>query len=482
MSVLGHLEPKKVFEFFEGLSQVPRGTFDTDKISDYCVAFAKERGLEYIQDEVGNVIIKKPGTEGYEASEPIILQGHLDMVCEKHPDSPHDFKKDGLELRVEDGFVKANQTTLGADNGIAVAMTMAILDSTDIPHPPIEALFTIDEEIGMGGAHAVDLYQLKGNKLINIDSEEEGILTAGCAGGIQYETITPFDKEEKEGVLVTIRIHGLAGGHSGIEIHTQRGNGHKMMARLLRHLALEETYQLCSFEGGSKDNVISRDTTAKLLVKDLETANKVVDVTNKMKEIWDHEFMGEEPGLVVDTAVEEGQFSVMTADSTKRIVQLLLTLPNGLIEYSRKIAGIVETSLNIGVVETREDSLRTGHLLRSSVESRKTQLKEEMDLCAEAAGGTGHAISEYPAWQYNLNSELRDRMVSTYKELYGEEPEVSIVHAGLECGLFLGKRGDLDCVSFGPSMFEVHSYNERLSIESTQRTFEYLKAILKNSK
>lgn len=482
MSVLGHLEPKKVFEFFEGLSQVPRGTFDTDRISDYCVAFAKERGLEYVQDEVGNVVIKKPGTAGYESAEPVILQGHLDMVCEKHPDSSHDFKKDGLQLRVEDGFVKATNTTLGADNGIAVAMTMAILDSDDIPHPPIEALFTIDEEIGMGGAHAIDLHQFKGRKLINIDSEDEGILTAGCAGGIQYETHTPIEKEEMSGTLVSIRIHGLCGGHSGIEIHQQRGNAHKMMARFLRHISLELDYNLMSFDGGSKDNVISMDTTAKILVANEEIAKKVVEKAVEMKAIWDHEFMGEEPGLTVDTTVESGNFQVMTKDSTKRVIQLLMTIPNGMIEYSRKLSGIVETSLNIGVVETKEDMVRTAHLLRSSVESRKHQLKEEMQLCAEAAGGKGVALSEYPAWQYNLNSELRDLMVDTYKELYGSEPEVSVVHAGLECGLFLGKRGDLDCVSFGPSMYEVHSYNERLSIESTQRTFEYLKAILKNSK
>lgn len=482
MAVLENLEPRKVFHFFEEMCQIPHGTFDTKRISDYCVAFAKERGLEVIQDEANNVIIRKPGTAGYEESEPVIIQGHIDMVCEKTADSKHDFKTDGLDLYVEDGYLKARDTTLGGDDGIAVAMAMALLDSDDIPHPPIEALFTVDEEDGMGGAHAIDLTQLKGRKLINLDSEEEGILTTGCAGGIQYVTEIPVEREVRDGSLVKIRIHGLLGGHSGAEIHKQRGNSHKMMGRLLYHIAREIPFRLVSVGGGSKDNVIALDTSAELLA-DKEQASAILDMANDMAAIWKAEFMGEEPGLTVDTEVSKvSGCRAFGEASTEHVITYLELCPNGLVEFSRKLEGVVETSLNTGVVETKEDCVRTVCMIRSSVESRKHQLKEQMELCAKASGGAGRVVGEYPAWQYDPDSELRRIMVDTYRELYGSEPVVSVIHAGLECGLFLGKRSDLDCVSCGPNVLDVHSVNEKLEIASTQRSWDYLKAILKNCK
>lgn len=482
MAVLENQEPRKVFHFFEEMCQIPHGTFDTKRISDYCVAFAKERGLEVIQDEANNVIIRKPGTAGYEESEPVIIQGHIDMVCEKTADSKHDFKTDGLDLYVEDGYLKARDTTLGGDDGIAVAMAMALLDSDDIPHPPIEALFTVDEEDGMGGAHAIDLTQLKGRKLINLDSEEEGILTTGCAGGIQYVTEIPVEREVRDGSLVKIRIHGLLGGHSGAEIHKQRGNSHKMMGRLLYHIAREIPFCLVSVGGGSKDNVIALDTSAELLA-DKEQASAILDMANDMAAIWKAEFMGEEPGLTVDTEVSKvSGCRAFSEASTEHVITYLELCPNGLVEFSRKLEGVVETSLNTGVVETKEDCVRTVCMIRSSVESRKHQLKEQMELCAKASGGAGRVVGEYPAWQYDPDSELRRIMVDTYRELYGSEPVVSVIHAGLECGLFLGKRSDLDCVSCGPNVLDVHSVNEKLEIASTQRSWDYLKAILKNCK
>ncbi len=482
MAVLENQEPRKVFHFFEEMCQIPHGTFDTKRISDYCVAFAKERGLEVIQDEANNVIIRKPGTAGYEESEPVIIQGHIDMVCEKTADSKHDFKTDGLDLYVEDGYLKARDTTLGGDDGIAVAMAMALLDSDDIPHPPIEALFTVDEEDGMGGAHAIDLTQLKGRKLINLDSEEEGILTTGCAGGIQYVTEIPVEREVRDGSLVKIRIHGLLGGHSGAEIHKQRGNSHKMMGRLLYHIAREIPFRLVNVGGGSKDNVIALDTSAELLA-DKEQASAILDMANDMAAIWKAEFMGEEPGLTVDTEVfEVSGCRAFGEASTEHVITYLELCPNGLVEFSRKLEGVVETSLNTGVVETKEDCVRTVCMIRSSVESRKHQLKEQMELCAKASGGAGRVVGEYPAWQYDPDSELRRIMVDTYRELYGSEPVVSVIHAGLECGLFLGKRSDLDCVSCGPNVLDVHSVNEKLEIASTQRSWDYLKAILKNCK
>ncbi|MGF0032907.1 aminoacyl-histidine dipeptidase [Bariatricus sp. SGI.154] len=482
MTVLEHLEPRKVFCFFEELCQIPHGTYDTKRISDYCVAFAKERGLEVLQDEVNNIIIKKPGTIGYEKSKPVILQGHLDMVCEKLAGSSHDFKTDALKLYIEDGYVKAKDTTLGGDDGIAVAMALAILDSDDIPHPPIEALFTTDEEVGMGGADAIDLSVLEGRKLINIDSEEEGILTIGCAGGIQYETVIPVLREKKSGILVRIRIHGLLGGHSGVEINKQRGNAHKMMGRLLYCIKKEIPMNLVSVDGGSKDNVISLESTANILIPADQEA-KVRRMVGEMVQIWKEEFMGEEPGLVTDIEVTTDCVTdVFDEASTDHLITYLVICPNGVQEYSRKLEGLVETSVNIGVVETNVDSVRTVSLLRSSVESRKQQFREYLEICAKAVGGTGKTLNEYPAWQFRLESELRDTMLNTYKELYGKEPVVSTIHAGLECGLLQGKCPDLDCVSFGPNILDVHSVNERLDIASTQRTWEYLKAILKNCK
>ena len=482
MAVLENLEPKQVFHFFEELCKIPHATFDTKRISDYCVEFAKERGLEVSQDDTNNVIIKKPGTAGYENSEPVILQGHLDMICEKTPDSDHDFTKDGLDLYVEDGYVRARNTSLGGDDCIAVAMAMAVLDSKDIPHPPIEAVFTVDEELGMGGAEAVDLSQLKGKMLINIDSEEEGILTTGCAGGIFYKTVIPMKKEAAEGTLVKINIHGLLGGHSGNEIHKQRGNANKMMGRLLYRLGKETDLRLTEICGGSKDNVITMNASAGVLVP-ADQAAKVQEMTDEMRQIWLDEFMGEEPTLAVDYEVTaDVHMDAYDKDSTRRVIAYLEVAPNGLQEYSRKLKGIVESSLNLGVVECDDTSVTTQYLIRSSVETRKQQMREQVEQCAILAGGKGETTGEYPAWQFNPDSELRKVMVDIYEKMFGKEPVVSAVHAGLECGLFLGKRPDLDCVSFGPNILDIHSFNEKLDIASTERTWEFLKEILKELK
>lgn len=478
MAVLEQLEPRIVFHFFEEICKIPRGTFYTKEISDYCVAFAKERGLEYIQDHVNNIIIKKPGTAGYENSAPVILQGHLDMVCEKRPESAHDFKKEGIELLVEDGFIKAKDTTLGGDDGIAVAMALAILDSADIAHPPLEAVFTVDEEIGMGGASEIDLSVLEGRKLINIDSEEEGILTTGCAGGFTCAVHIPIKKESNKGTVLELRLHGLLGGHSGVEIHKQRGNAHKEMGRLLKSILTDIPVHLISVAGGTKDNVIAMESTAKILVPDSDV-DAVTEKVSKMKDVWKDEFMGEEPGLTLDiNPGESGDITGMDADSTKRVVDFLIICPDGVQGFVRKLEHFVETSLNMGIVETHEDEVKTVSLVRSSVESKKQQLMEQLIVCAEAAGGEARIGSSYPAWKYNPESELLKIMETTYEDLFGSKPEVSAIHAGLECGLFIGKCPDLDCVSFGPDILDVHSFHERLDIASTERMWAYLKEIL----
>lgn len=482
MAVLNELEPKEVFRYFEEISAIPRGSSDTKRISDYLVAFAKERDLKVIQDEVNNVIIFQPGTPGYEDSEPVILQGHMDMVCEKTPDSDHDFEKDGLELYVEDGFLRAKNTTLGGDDGVALAMALAVMDSDEIPHPPIEAVFTVDEELGMEGAEAIDLSVLKGKKLINLDSEEEKTLTVGCAGGVRYQALIPVKKETVSGTEIQITIQGLLGGHSGEEIHKQGGNANKMIGRLLYHIAGSKSYYLSKICGGSKDNVIPSQAYASIVVEK-EDETQIRDMIRDMEEIWNAEFMGMEPNLNVRIEVEEKEdIVVFSKDTTQNVVRFIAACPNGLQEYSRKVAGATETSLNLGVVSMKEDGVEAAFLIRSAVDSRKQQILEQVDALTKGFGGTGSISSDYQAWQYRPQSELRPIMVEAYKEVYQKEPEICIIHGGLECGIFLGKRPDLDCVSCGPDVLDIHTYNEHLDIASTKRSWEFLKLILKNSK
>ncbi len=482
MAVLENLEPKKVFEFFEEICKIPHGSHNTKQISDFCMDFAAKRGLDARQDEVGNVFIRKEASPGFENSEGVILQGHLDMVCAKTEDSPHDFMKDGLELYVEDGYVKAKDTTLGGDDGIAVAMALAVLDSDTIEHPPLEVLLTVDEEVGLDGANAFDFTQMKGGKLINIDSEEEGILTVGCAGAIMAESRIPIHRQKKSGSLIRINIHGLMGGHSGCEIQKQRGNAHKMMGRLLNHMMKEISLNLVEINGGAQDNVISMISVAEILVP-VEQVERALTLVQEMKDTWDAEFMGFEPNLAVDTFVShDSTIDVCDDRSTRSTVAFLVICPNGVIEYSRKLAGFVETSLNMGIVETASDYIRTVHMLRSSVDSRDLETWERFEQCANAVGAQAIFRSSYDAWPLKIDSKLQKIMVDTYKDLYGEDMRVETMHAGLECAVFCVTNPNLDCVSFGPNIWDVHSFNEKLDIASTERCWKYLLEVLKRCK
>ena len=462
MSVLSELEPKKVFYYFEELCKIPHGSYNTKAISDYCMQFAADRGLEAEQDDTNNVIIRKNGTAGYEESAPVIIQGHLDMVCEKMPGVEHDFEKEPLDLQIEDGFVTANGTTLGGDDGIAIAMALAVLDSDNIPHPPIEAVFTTEEEVGMEGARNLDFSKIKGNMVINIDSEEEGILTVGCAGGFRFDAMLPVTYEQVNGRVLSVCIHGLSGGHSGAMIHLQRGNANKLMGRLLNHIHLQQPVHLVELGGGNKDNVIPAEHTAKIVVTDTEAAKVLI---RQMEQIWKQEFGKDEPGLTVD-----------------RVIAYLDLMPDGVVAFEREIEGQVETSLNAGVVKTEAGRVVVTHLVRSSVESKKAELKERLYRLVRILGAGGNDRDEYPAWAYKADSVLRTRMVEVFKEVYGKEPQVVTIHAGLECGIFMGKRPELDCVSIGPDLFDIHSYNERMDIESVERTYKYLLEVLKAMK
>ena len=475
MAVLEQLEPKKVFQIFEELSSVPRGTFYDEKVSNWCVEFAKKRNLEYIQDDAGNVIIKKPGTPGYENSEPVILQGHMDMVCEKVEGSDHDFENDPLELYVEDGYVKARGTTLGGDDGIAIAYAFALLDSDDIPHPPLEVIVTTDEEIGMGGANALDMSQIEGNIFLNIDGEEEGIILAGCAGGVLETLKIPAEREEKSGSVMTIKVRGLRGGHSGSQIHEQRGNANKIMGRILNHLDQGTEIALVSVSGGSKDNVIAGTAEAVIAVTDPKKAQEIV---SDMEATLKAEFSSDEPDLQVLVTVAEETVQALTKEATKKVIFAMVCTPYGVQGFSRDLPGVVETSLNLGIVKTDETAVSLMYYLRSSVNSQMQELKSIFRTWAEMLGGTHEESGEYPAWMYQKESKIRPLMAEAYKEVTGKDAVISTVHAGLECGLLSAKKPTLDCVSFGPDIPDVHSVNERLDIESTARVWEMIKVVL----
>lgn len=482
MAVLEHLEPKSVFHFFEELCKIPRGTFDTKRVSDYCVAFAKERGLEYMQDEANNVIIKKAGTAGFEQSEPVIIQGHLDMVCERTEDSAHDFSKDPIDVYVDGAYITAKDTTLGADNGIAVAYALAVLDSDTIEHPPIEAVFTTDEEVGMGGAEAIDLSVLKGKMLINIDSEEEGTIISGCAGGFRHASTIAMEKETQSGAVIELIVKGLKGGHSGIEIDQQRGNANKIIGRMLNSIHTQFAYYLVEINGGTKDNVITPSSKAKILV-DSKEAEAIKTYADTLAATIHSEFGKDEPALEILVQIEEDVTTeVCSKDVTNRVVFLVTATPYGVQGFNRELKGLTETSLNLGVVETRADEIMISFMVRSSVESKKTELKEVLQAFSDMAGAKTEVSGEYPAWTYKTDSKLREIMIDTYEKMFGEVPVVTTIHGGLECGLFSGKRPDLDCVSFGPNMKDVHSVDERVEIASVQRMWNYLLEVLKNCK
>lgn len=480
MAVLEGTEPKEVFRFFEEISRIPRGTYHTKEVSDYCVEFARQRGLEVVQDQWNNVIIKKPGTKGYEHSEPVIIQGHLDMVCEKAPDSNHDFLKDPLELRIEDGFVTATGTTLGADDGIAIAFALAVLDGADIEHPPVEAVFTVDEEVGMDGAANIDLSVLEGSMLLNLDSEDDDTLIAGCAGGFRFSCEIPVEKRQVQGAGLQIEICGLKGGHSGVEIDRQRGNANKLAGRLLYHLGREQAFYLGGLCGGARDNVIPSASRMLLVVEDQE---KAVQAAEHMEAVWRKEFGADEPDLHIRvTELGKKEYTVFTEESQKKVVGFLVNCPNGVDEYSRSLEGLVETSDNLGVVEEKEHSIRFMVLVRSGVDSKMEELKERLICLAEMTGAAWSVDSEYPAWMYKEHSRIRPITADAFEEVFGVRPEITTIHAGLECGLLSGKKPELDCVSFGPNMQDIHSFHERLEIASTQKIWNVLKLILKRCK
>ncbi len=470
MSVLENLRPAAPLHYFEELCAIPHGSRDTDRISDYCVRFAQVHHLHHLRDKNNNVVIYKPASPGYENHPTVILQGHLDMVCDKDAGCDIDFSKDGLRLRHNSTDIYAEGTTLGGDDGIAVAYALAILADNTLKHPPLEAVFTTDEEIGMLGAAAMDMSVLQGRLLLNCDSEDEGILTVSCAGGATSRLTRPVQREETVQPVWRVAVSDFAGGHSGVEIHKPRANATVVLASILRDLPV----RLICVDGGAKDNAIARECTA-LVASD---APDFAERFSARALLAKAKLPSEETAARFACEKAASAFLPLTAADSEAVIALLNALPNGVQAMSSDIPGLVQTSLNLGIAKTEEAQITLTYSVRSSVNAEKIALIETLKAIGAAHGASYSESGAYPAWEYRKNSPLRDTMVAVFETLYGKKPVVEAIHAGLECGIFSDRLSGLDAVSFGPQMHDIHTSRERLEIASVERTWEYLLAVL----
>lgn len=480
MKMLKDMEPRRVFHYFEQICSMPHGSGNTRRISDWLVQFATEHALAYQQDELGNVIIRKPATAGYEDHDAVMLQGHMDMVAVKKADCQKNLETDGLDLEITGDDLHAVGTSLGGDDGIAIAYALAILEADDIPHPALEVVITVDEEVGMDGATGIDLTGCRARKLLNLDSEEEGILTVSCAGGVRIKSMFPLERTETEGEVLQIRVSGLKGGHSGQEINKGRANANILLGQILQELAGRFSYRILTVNGGTRDNVIPSEAAARIIVWD-ETvaAGMEAMLPEQQRTIADRYRKTENPVVLELTRQGRGTYPAWTAECAEKVIQYLTIQPNGVRSMSRQIEGLVQTSLNLGVIGTEDDLFTGDQGLRSSVQSELDALAENVEQITIDLGGKTSRRGAYPPWEYREDSELRDVMIASYQELFGQKPIVEAIHAGLECGILAAKLPGLDCVSIGPMMHDIHSTSEGLSIVSTQRCFRYVLDILR---
>ncbi|CVI68295.1 Cytosol non-specific dipeptidase [Clostridiales bacterium CHKCI001] len=478
------LKPEYVFRYFEDICRIPHGSGDTKAISDYCVHIAKRSGLDYIQDSWNNVIIRKPATLGYESAPVVMLQGHLDMVNEKLSTSNHDFSSDPLELTVEGEWLHANGTTLGGDDGIAVAYMLAILTDPDLQHPALECVFTVDEETGLIGATEIDLSECRAKYLINLDSEEEGVFLVSCAGGVRADLTLPIQRKSATGEVAEIILDHLTGGHSGNEIHKERANADQLMGRMLfdvLQMQDEMAFSLIECEGGTKDNAIPRTCSVKLVSwlpkEDLEEKfHYCFEIYKK-----EYQFTEKEMGLTITWKGQE-EVSILSTQSQVKVLFLLRMIPNGVCHWSKAIKHLVETSLNLGIMKTDFDSITLGFSIRSSVETRKQELMEQLKFLVEFLGGSVSFTGNYPGWEYNPDSVLCALMTGVWEEMYGAKPEIKAIHAGLECGIISQKIPGIDIVSMGPQMEDIHTPEERLNIVSVEKCYNYIIHVLEKMK
>ncbi|MBU3181813.1 aminoacyl-histidine dipeptidase [Clostridium psychrophilum] len=482
---LKNLNSFNAFKYFKEMNEVPRGSGNEKAISDWLVNFAKEHKLQVIQDKALNVIIKKAGTKGYENAPGIILQGHMDMVCEKNVNVKHDFLKDPIEFIVEGDVLRANGTTLGADDGIAVAFSLAVLASNSISHPPIELLVTAGEEIGMVGAQAVDPKNLHGKILINIDSEEEGKLLVSCAGGVREKIKLPIIWEEADQSFISanIKLTGLKGGHSGMEINKERGNANKIMGRFLIDLKSVIDFKINSISGGAKNNAIPRHADAIILFR--ENHKKIViEKLSEWNFILKNELKITDPDIDLSIEIMNNKVNkVFSQETATKALQILFLIPNGVKSMSMAIEGLVQSSTNIGIVITNDKNIVFDSAIRSSVRTLKKSICDETIVIAEMVGATIEFEANYPEWEYNSKSKIMLLLKNVYNDLYGKMPEIAAIHAGLECGLFSEKfEGNIDQISLGPDIYDAHTPSEHLSIASADRMWNYLLAVLKQIK
>lgn len=479
-SILANLEPKSLFKFFEEILSIPRPSKHEEKMTEYLINWAKERNLEYVSDEIGNVIIRKGATKGKENSPWVCLQSHIDMVCEKNSDKVFDFEKDAIVPKIEGEWLKADGTTLGADDGIGVATALAILDANDIEHGPIECLFTVDEETGLSGAEALSPDVLKSRILLNLDSEDEGEIFIGCAGGIDTVAKLPFDKEETpDAPAFKIMVKGLKGGHSGDDINKGLACANKLLNRILWSLDKEMDLRLACFDGGNLRNAIAREANATFVVAqaDVELMKEIVE---KFAVDLKYEFRTTEPDMEITLSEAEKPAFVVDMLSQDNLLNVLYACPHGVLAMSREIPGFVETSTNLASVKMKEDHLFITTSQRSSVESAKYAAAYRVESCFLLAGADVEHGDGYPGWAPNPESKILKIAVDAYKKLFNKEPIVRAIHAGLECGLIGEKYPGMDMISYGPTLRGVHSPDERLEIKTVELYWKHTLEILKN--
>lgn len=479
---LQELDYKKVFQYFSEISAVPRGSGHNTAISNYLVEYAEKKGLSHRQDEYENVVMIKEATPGYENAPALILQGHMDMVCEKTNDCTHDFGKEGIELFVEGDNIHADRTTLGGDDGIALAYILALFDDDTLQHPRLEAVITTDEETGMDGAIGLDVSDLKAKILLNIDSEEEGILLTSSAGGLTATCELPVKRMKENGLKVVIAISDLKGGHSGAEIHKNHVNATKLMARLLFELKEAMDFHLAELSGGLKDNAIPRDSKAEIVIEEDEF-ERFSDIIGGLSRKYKNEYVTNEPDLTIGVMKgEEDEYRVLHPTSFEKLLFILLNTPNGVQNMSSDIPGLVESSLNLGIFHMEQEKAVICFSVRSSVNSYKEFIAKQLRYICEFMGGEFFIRGQYPAWEYKKDSLLRDYLSRVYEEEYKKEPKLEAIHAGLECSFFAEKVPGIDMVSLGPDMWDIHTPKERLSISSTVRVYKYLEKVIEGMK
>ena len=482
MGTLSSLNPEKVFAFFEKICSIPHGSGNCAALSAFIADFAKQRGLDFAVDAEQNVLIRKPASPGYEKYETLILQGHLDMVCEKDPELEFDFAKDAIQPYIDGDDIKARGTSLGGDNGIAIAMMLAILDDDTLHHPQLEMLMTVDEETSMDGAFGFDCARLRGHRLINLDSEYEGVLMCSCAGGVDVVCNLPVLREEKEGCRLTLTVAHLRGGHSGVEIDKGRANANILMGRLLFRLQNELPLGIAEYCGGSRVNAIASHAEAEILIEK-SRLTECEEHIKQMEAIFRKEYHASDPDISVNLKLSEsGCFSVLDEASAARMISLLLILPDGMQEMSAEMPGLVQTSCNLGAASLQESAFTFTSSIRSCMETKKMMLAEKIMRIVVLTGGSAALEGDYPGWSYQPDSRLKETLINAYQKVCGIKASAEAVHAGMECGIFAAGIPNLDCVSIGPTMGDVHTPQEHLSISSVQRTWKVLLTALEDAR